>query len=425
MKLTLNISFLVLIGLTVFCGVRLHQTAAERTEIKETYGKLNSFTYGLLSADTWKDIMRNIVTDRVQEFQFTPEQQEVLQEETAKVLDHLLADAEKITKKPNNSLGKIKSYFAKSYIKTARQNVDKFAGTINQQLRDPVTMKKLKKMALEQFDAFAATTHSDPKETEMFNRLLAENNVQNVSEFNERASKQVDALDARARYYSGAILVIVFLLMLGWRYVLAHPELQRAYFTFSVVLALAVLFTSLSVPMMEIDARLKSVDLMLIGENIHFNEQVIYYRSKSLMQVVSLLIESGKGDSLMVGFLLIMFSVLFPVTKLVTAVFYLRGNERFNNSKVVQFFAFKSGKWSMADVMVVAIFMSYIGFESILNAQLPHLSVKNDIVQTITTDASSMQIGFILFTTFVLYSMLLSEMLKRITSSPRFQNTRA
>jgi hypothetical protein len=143
------------------------------------------------------------------------------------------------------------------------------------------------------------------------------------------------------------------------------------------------------------------------------------------MQVVSLLIESGKGDSLMVGFLLIMFSVLFPVTKLVTAVFYLRGNERFNNSKVVQFFAFKSGKWSMADVMVVAIFMSYIGFESILNAQLPHLSVKNDIVQTITTDASSMQIGFILFTTFVLYSMLLSEMLKRITSSPRFQNTRA
>jgi hypothetical protein len=79
----------------------------------------------------------------------------------------------------------------------------------------------------------------------------------------------------------------------------------------------------------------------------------------------------------------------------------------------------------MADVMVVAIFMSYIGFESILNAQLPHLSVKNDIVQTITTDASSMQIGFILFTTFVLYSMLLSEMLKRITSSPRFQNTRA
>ena len=30
-------------------------------------------------------------------------------------------------------------------------------------------------------------------------------------------------------------------------------------------------------------------------------------------------------------------------------------------NKLIQFFAFKSGKWSMADVMVVAIFMAYIG----------------------------------------------------------------
>jgi len=167
---------------------------------------------------------------------------------------------------------------------------------------------------------------------------------------------------------------------------------------------------------MEIDARMKSVDLVLISEHLRFGEQVIYYRSKSLMQVVSVLLESGKADSAGVAVLLVLFSILFPMTKLISSVLYLRGTKRIKNSKLVQFFVFKSGKWSMADVTVVAIFMSYIGFESILHAQLPHLNMSTSLVESVSTDASSVQPGFILFTTFVLFSMGLSVVLKRITA---------
>ena len=410
-----------LLAAAIFCGLRLHNVSMQRTQIKEVYGQLNSFTYGLLSADTWKEIMRRIVTKRVTEFQLTKEQQEVLESETAKVLDRLLVEAENVTRRPNNGLGKIKTYFARSYIKTARQNVPKFADTINSQLKDPTTMKKLKDIALKQFDAFAATTHSSAEDTENFNRLLAENHAANVAEFNATAHQQISELDRASRQYSVAMVGFAVLFMLGWWAVLKYPELHRSFFYASVVLALLMLVTSLSIPMMEIDARLKNFDLMLIGEQVRFDEQVIYYRSKSLMQVIRLLMQSGKWDSFGVAGLLMAFSVLFPITKLITAVVYLRGNERINKSKIVQFFAFKSGKWSMADVTVVAIFMDYIGFQSILDTQLPKLNMKTNMVETITTNNSSMQAGFVLFTTFVLFSMGLSEILKRITAKPRNQ----
>lgn len=414
-KLFLWMAVIPPLVLVAFCGVRLHDLSLQRTHIKEVYGQLNSFTYGILSADAWKEIMRTIVTKRVAEFQLTEEQQKVLETETAKVLDRLLVEAEKLTRKPNNGLGAIKTHFAQSYIKTARKNVSKFAGTINHQLQDPKTMKKIKELALAQFDAFAATTHSSAESQETLNRLLAENDAASVPEFNDAAHRRIAALDTASRDTAATILVFMLLFMLGWRVVLKHPELHRPFFAASVALALGVLLTSLSIPMMEIDARLKSVDLMLIGERVRFDEQVIYYRSKSLMQVVRLLLQSGKWDSMGVAALLVTFSVLFPVAKLVTALLYLRGNQRFNHSKFVQFFAFKSGKWSMADVTVVAIFMSYIGFQSILNTQLPKLNMKTDLVESITTNASSMQAGFVLFTAFVLYSMGLSEILKRIT----------
>ena len=65
--------------------------------------------------------------------------------------------------------------------------------------------------------------------------------------------------------------------------------------------------------------------------------------------------------------------------------------------RVVNFFAFHSGKWSMADVTVVAIFMAYIGFNGILDDQMESLN------------------GYLVIVAFVLYGLALSQILKKIT----------
>ncbi len=45
--------------------------------------------------------------------------------------------------------------------------------------------------------------------------------------------------------------------------------------------------------MIEIDARIKEMSFLLIGEKIVFNDQVMFFQSKSIVDVVRILIETG------------------------------------------------------------------------------------------------------------------------------------
>jgi hypothetical protein len=77
--------------------------------------------------------------------------------------------------------------------------------------------------------------------------------------------------------------------------------------------------------------------------------------------------------------------------------------------------AFKSGKWSMADVMVVAIFMAYVGFQGILNNQLQDINMQNETLNLISTNRSNLQTGFLIFVSFVIFNLILAEFLKKVT----------
>ena len=214
--------------------------------------------------------------------------------------------------------------------------------------------------------------------------------------------------------YSFIMIGSMLFFLLTWIILRHQHEMHKTLFILSVLLALLLLLIGLTTPMIEIDARVKKFDFLLIGEHIQFHDQILFFRSKSILDVVRILLHTGKPDSVLVGILLLMFSVLFPISKLVSTEIYLLSNERIKKNKLIQFFAFRSGKWSMADVMVVAIFMAYVGFKGVFNSQLKNLNVETIAYSSIATNETSLQPGFIIFTAFVLYSLILSEILKRI-----------
>ncbi len=109
------------------------------------------------------------------------------------------------------------------------------------------------------------------------------------------------------------------------------------------------------------------------------------------------------------------FSVVFPFAKLIAACIYLLGRGRFATNKITQFFAFKSGKWSMADVMVVGIMMTYIGFNGVVESQLADLNIHSATLTSVTTNNTSLQPGYIVFVGFVIYGLVLSQILKHVT----------
>jgi hypothetical protein len=67
----------------------------------------------------------------------------------------------------------------------------------------------------------------------------------------------------------------------------------------------------------------------------------------------------------------------------------------------------------MADVMVIAIFMAYIGFNGIITSQLGQLSKANQELVIVTTNGTFLQPGYYLFLTYTLLGLFLSGFLTR------------
>ena len=61
--------------------------------------------------------------------------------------------------------------------------------------------------------------------------------------------------------------------------------------------------------------------------------------------------------------------------------------------------------------------MAYIGFKGILDSEIGKMNVdmNNQYATSISTSKTSLQPGFILFIAFVLFGLILSEILKRIS----------
>ena len=407
-------------AIAIWSGFQVQKLSDERAEIKKDYSILNNITYGLLSVNAWRDHIVKVVTNRIDDFEFTAEQDKALKYEVSQILHAVINKADSLVNRKQKSLGgKLKKFAIKTLVNEDKihARVPEFAETIVNELKKPKNKEKVKFIARSKLEEFGTITYDSANEISRSESILAKYDAPDVPTFNSNSALLLDGLQRRAYFFTYVILGIMILFLIMWWVLRNQRSLHSIFFVISVLLTFVVLFVGLTSPMIEIDARIKEMSFLLIGEQISFHDQVIFFQSKSIVDVVRILLETGKYDSAIVGMLILLFSIVFPIGKLLATKCYLLGNERWRNNKVIQFFAFKSGKWSMADVNVVAIFMAYIGFKGILDTQLASLNLKTDSLASISTNETTLQPGFILFLAFVLFGLILSVILQKITAA--------
>ncbi|MBT1709191.1 paraquat-inducible protein A [Fulvivirgaceae bacterium PWU5] len=408
----------ILLVVAGWCGLQVYQLSNTRAAIKKDYSVLNNITYGLLSVNAWRDHMVRVVTHRIDDFEFTPEQEAALKHEVSQVLHAVINKADSmIDRKQRTVGGKIKKFAVRALVNENKlhDRVPEFAQTIVNEVKKPKNREKLKYLAQSKLEEFGTITYDSMNDIHRVEVILQKYGAVDVVSFNKTAETRLAGLQDRAYFFTYAIVGILVLFLVVWLILRNRQPVHTPFFIVSVSMALLVLCVGLTTPMIEIDARIKEMSFQLIGEPISFHDQVIFFQSKSIVDVVRILLETGKFDSAFVGILILIFSIVFPIGKLLATKVYLLGNQRWRDNRFIQFFAFKAGKWSMADVNVVAIFMAYIGFKGILDSQLAHLNMKTDSLASISTNETSLQPGFILFVSFVLFGLILSVILHRIT----------
>lgn len=266
---------------------------------------------------------------------------------------------------------------------------------------------------------FVATTVANGQRDDLF-RLAAKYECEEVrlAVCEDKIANQMNQFSPNLRSYPIIILGSVFLGLLLCLCALSTVKTTEVMLL--VAGACVLLLGGLMNPMMSIEAKLLSLSFTFLGEPVVFENQVIFFQSKSIFDVVAVLAQSGAIDMIVVAIMIAGFSVFFPVAKLVCSCFYYFNFSQLRSNRVVHFFALKSGKWSMADVFVIAIFMAYIGFGGLIDSQLSQLPSGSEqgLSVNASPNATAFQPGLFLFAGFCIVSLFVSSIVERIFGAP-------
>ena len=224
--------------------------------------------------------------------------------------------------------------------------------------------------------------------------------------FSDAADEKIalyEKLQASAEtYYQNSInngilfssFVLIYLLIifgLHWR----KRSFNRSFGMALIISSLCLLYIGLQAPFGEIEAFNENLALKIpvdLGFYEHtfeksFDGKISYfYQNKSIFQVVYLLFAGG---NIVLGIALVLFSIVFPLFKLLASCFVLIfPKHRF--AKALTFVVIRIGKWSMADVFVAGTLLAYFSYANI-----------NPGVET----SSKTLIGLYFFLAFVLLSI--------------------
>ena len=403
-----------------FCAYHAHQLSEQQRKIKEDFGTLNGVTFGIFSVNQWKDKVAAIVNNQIQTFNFTGSQQKNLEKEVEQILNALINKALAIVNKPQKTfVGKIRKFAVHTFVnpKELHDQVPVFAKEIINQINKPSSKKRLKGLAQSKFNQLEKTTFDSSltAEQQVREKIYAKYHVKSTDAYNQKTDSLLKEIKTQSYTYTYGLMGGAVLFLLVWWLFRKNEPLYKPLFVLSILAAAILLVVGVSSTMIDVEARVKLLDFKLLGQEMIFKNQILFFQSKGILEVVLLLLKASGTESMVVGALILCFSILFPVSKLTSGLIYAFGSDnKWTRGKVVHYFAFDSGKWSMADVMVIAIMMTYLGFNGILDSQLAVLNIKTSYLASITTNNTALQPGFFIFVTFVLFSLIMSEILKRL-----------
>ena len=178
---------------------------------------------------------------------------------------------------------------------------------------------------------------------------------------------------------------------------------------------LALLAPGIFVPMMKLKAFIEPFSVTIGGASLYFDQQLLLYQNKSIGDLVNLLINTGQPSLFGLAAGMTLFCVLIPVSKCLAAIALLLRTTHRPAHPVLKWLATESGKWSMADVFVVALIMAYIGMDQLISS---HTSAMNTLFAEAqfvqAASASELGVGFYFFVSFVGLSFWTARECKRV-----------
>jgi hypothetical protein len=422
----------LLLSSIIYSVIHLVEKGEEAKALKADYTQLHGVQYGLFNSTVWAEKISNVMNEKIDEFDFTATSREEIKTYVETIIDTLIVEADKKVREQNKKkrgffdslLGSTKQMVTDSLvdIKGLRKRVPEFTNAVMNELEKPANQQVIKAVMKDKLRALMLNnvTHTDMS---LYHAIFTRYECNNYDTCGALLQIQIERKAEEMEQDTITILIMSAVLIL---LVILQGSILNSISLFLLSLnSVALLVPGILLPMMDIEAKITKFYFMILDKPITFTDQILFFQTKSISDLVRLLLESPETKMVFVGVLLTTFSIIFPTLKLISTYLYFYSKSFIGNNAVVRFFALKSTKWSMADVMVVSIFMAYIGLDGVVSNELKLLEEESMPMNIITSNGTHLEVGFFLFLGFVFASFALSILVERTKSvDTKSENTK-
>jgi hypothetical protein len=406
----------ILLMVAILCTWLTIDTLSARRKLRTELAEISHVRYGFLNPDRWLGTIVPILEARIDALDLTAADRASLRPAVEHALYRLLDEvkAKASAQKPQSSgaggfPGQGNAMMANLMVGALRPHVPEYANVVLAELGKPETLNAVRKKLKNTLADGARNTfaHVDMR---WYDYILKQHGCADAGACQKLMGAQIAALESKVAYDYLAVLgasVLAFVLLMTGR-----RALRRSYTVVLLLFCIVLLAGGVFTPMVEVEARIAQVGMTFWGQPVTFTDQVLYFQSKSVLEVFRSLIGVGRPEMWLVGVLVLMFSVIFPVMKIFTLTLGLYRPAMLRENRLARFLGLESSKWSMADVMALAIFMTYVAFNGLLINSLGSLQ-ETGAQLVIPTDGSKVLPGYYLFIGFCLASLFLSKKLER------------
>lgn len=410
---------IVLLSAVIYSVNHLIETGNKAKAIKADYAELHGVQYGLFNSTIWTEKISAVVNQKIDEFDFTGSNREEIKKYVETIVDTLIIEADKKVRRENKKRGFFKSILGDTKqkitdelidIRSLREKVPQFTEAVLNELEKPANQKVLKAVMRDKLHQLMKSNLA-VVDMSKYNQVLQRYGCDDFETCSTLLYKIREEKSEEMTRYTIAILSMAFVIII---LIILQRAILRSISLFILsATSVSLLVPGLMLPMLDIEAKISKLYFTILDKPLTFTNQILFYQSKSISDLVKLLLESDELKMIFVGILLIMFSVIFPTLKLISTYLYFYSRSFIGNNAIVRFFTLKSTKWSMADVMVVSIFMSYLGLDGVVDNELKRLVKESEPINVITTNGTDLQVGFFLFLGFVASSFVLSILVEK------------
>lgn len=385
---------------------------AQRRELRSDLAELQHVRYGLLSADQWRSIIGPILNAQADKLDLKGQTKD-LRPMVEHSLNSLLDTIKQQMTAPRPAGSKALAappMLVNMIVTSLRPHVPEYTNVVLAELAKPQNQKAFKESVRSVLNDAVKNTFGTVDMT-TYTAILRRNGCSSASACEETLGNRIQQFNAQLNRDYLIVLasaVLAFLLL-----TLGQPVLSRAAVVVLMLFCLTMLIGGVLSPMLEVEVRITRLDATLLGSPIEFRDQSLYYRSKTVLEVFKTLIDMHQPAMSLVAVLVLLFSVVFPSLKMMALSASLFRPSLLRTSRIVRLLAFELSKWSMADVMVLAIFMSFVAFNGVIEGGMGGIRAEPAVQQLVLpTNSSTILPGYYLFIGFCLASIFLSKKLE-------------